>query len=57
MADNAALLVDEILPPVDMRQWVISFPFQLRFLFASKSTRTSFVKSSQQKTISQDKKI
>jgi ribosomal protein S27E len=35
MADNAALLVDEILPPVDMRQWVISFPFQLRFLFAS----------------------
>ena len=35
MADNAALLVDEILPPVDMRQWVISFFFQLRFLFAS----------------------
>ena len=34
MADNAALLVDEILPSVDMRQWVISFPFQLRFLFA-----------------------
>jgi hypothetical protein len=24
MADNAALLVDEILPPVDIRQWVIS---------------------------------
>jgi hypothetical protein len=23
MADNAVLLVDEILPPVDMRQWVI----------------------------------
>ena len=35
MADNAALLVEEILSPVDMRQWVISFPFQLRFLFAS----------------------
>jgi hypothetical protein len=35
MTDNAALLVDEILPPVDMRQWVISFPFQLRFLFAN----------------------
>ena len=35
MADNVALLIDHILPMVDMRQWVISFPFQLRFLFAS----------------------
>ena len=35
MADNAALLIDHILPMVDMRQWVISFPFQLRFLFAN----------------------
>ncbi|MFT5677408.1 MAG: ribosomal protein S27E, partial [Paraglaciecola sp.] len=35
MADNAALLVDHILPQVNMRQWVISFPFQLRFLFAN----------------------
>jgi hypothetical protein len=38
MADNAALLIDHILPPVDMRQWVISFPFQLRFLFANYPT-------------------
>ena len=36
MADSAALLVDEILPPQPMRQWVLSFPFLLRFLFASK---------------------
>jgi hypothetical protein len=35
MADNAAPLINHILPMVDMRQWVISFPFQLRFLFAS----------------------
>lgn len=35
MADNAVLLVDHILPQVNMRQWVISFPFQLRFLFAN----------------------
>ena len=35
MADNAVLLIDHILPMVDMRQWVINFPFQLRFLFAS----------------------
>jgi len=36
MADSAALLVDEILPHQPMRQWVLSVPFQLRFLFASK---------------------
>jgi len=35
MADSAALLVDEILPLQPMRQWVLSFPFPLRFLFAS----------------------
>ena len=35
MADSAALLVDEILPHQPMRQWVLSFPFPLRFLFAS----------------------
>ena len=34
MADDAVLLVDEILPPVDIRKWVISFAFQLRVLFA-----------------------
>ena len=28
-------LVDEILPHRPMRQWVLSVPFQLRFLFAS----------------------
>jgi hypothetical protein len=35
MADSAALLVDEVLPHVPMRQWVLSVPFPLRFLFAS----------------------
>ena len=35
MADSAALLVDEILPHQPMRQWVLSFPFPLRLLFAS----------------------
>jgi hypothetical protein len=35
MADSAALLVDEILPYQPMRQWVLSFPFPLRFLLAS----------------------
>ena len=45
MADNAVLLIDHILPMVDMRQWVISFPFQLRFLFANYPTVMSKVLS------------
>ncbi len=34
MADSAALLLDEVLPHEPMRQWVLSVPFPLRFLFA-----------------------
>lgn len=37
MAESAALLVDEILPQQPMRQWALSVPFQLRFLFASQA--------------------
>jgi hypothetical protein len=36
MAESAALLVDEILPHAPMRQWVLSVPFPLRFLFATR---------------------
>jgi hypothetical protein len=32
--DAAALLVDEVLPHRPVRQWVLSVPFALRFLFA-----------------------
>jgi hypothetical protein len=35
MVESAALLVDGVLPHLPMRQWVLSVPFQLRFLFAS----------------------
>ncbi len=35
MTESAALLVDEVLPHQPMRQWVLSVPFPLRFLFAS----------------------
>jgi ribosomal protein S27E len=35
MVESAALLVDEVLPAVPMRQWVLSVPFALRFLFAT----------------------
>ena len=36
MAESAALLVDAVLPHQPMRQWVLSVPFPLRFLFASR---------------------
>ena len=34
MAESAALLVDEVLPEQPVRQWVLSVPFPLRFLFS-----------------------
>jgi hypothetical protein len=33
-AERAALLVDEVLSEEPMRQWVLSLPYQLRFLLA-----------------------
>ena len=35
MADSAAHLVDAVLPKRPIRQWVLSVPYQLRFLFAT----------------------
>jgi ribosomal protein S27E len=35
MAEIAALLSDEVFPNVPLRQWVISFPFRLQYLFAA----------------------
>ena len=35
MSESAALLVDDVLPHQPIRQWVLSFPFPLRFLLAS----------------------
>ena len=35
MAEGAALLVDEVLPREPLRQWVLSVPFALRYLFAT----------------------
>ncbi len=34
MAEAATHLVDEVFPEKPMRQWVLTFPFHLRFLFA-----------------------
>lgn len=35
MVESAALLVDEVLPVRPIRQWVLTVPFPLRFLFAA----------------------
>ena len=34
MADRAAHLVDHVLPPVPVRQWVLTLPYRLRYLVA-----------------------
>ena len=36
MAEAASLLVDEVFPEQPVRQWVLSLPYPLRFLFASR---------------------
>ena len=35
MAQSAAHLVDQVIPRVPVRQWVLSFPIPLRILFAA----------------------
>ena len=35
MAENRPHLVDHVIPPVPVRQWVISLPIPLRLLFAA----------------------
>lgn len=35
MAETAALLVDDVLPHKPIRQWVLSFPYPLRFLLSN----------------------
>jgi hypothetical protein len=36
MAETAALLVDGVLPQQPVRQWVLSLPFALRYLLATR---------------------
>ena len=43
MVESAALLVDEVLSRLPMRQWVLSFPYPLRFLFTNRSQVMSHV--------------
>ncbi len=41
MNDEAAHLVDHVLPRVQMRQWVLSFPYKLRYQMAHDSKLTN----------------
>jgi hypothetical protein len=34
MAERAAYLVDEVLPRVPVRQWVLTLPYRLRYRLA-----------------------
>ena len=36
MVETAAHLVEHVLPEQPVRQWVLSFPYPLRFLFATR---------------------
>ncbi len=38
MADTAAHWVDNVLPPVPIRQWVLSFPREIRYILMRDST-------------------
>ena len=42
MVETAALLVDHVLPHRPVRQWVLSFPYPLRFLLASQPYADTF---------------
>jgi len=52
MAETAALLVDEVFPRRPIRQWVLSFPFALRYLFATRPVVLSAVLGIVQRAVS-----
>jgi len=56
MNDEAAHLVDNVFPNVVMRQWVLSFPYKLRFLMAHNSKLTNKILSVFIQVIGSDQK-
>jgi hypothetical protein len=52
MVESAAHLVDHVLPEAPVRQWVLTFPFPLRFLFANDPQALSAVLAVVQRAIS-----
>jgi hypothetical protein len=51
MADLAAHLVDRVIPDVPVRQWVLSFPFELRFRMARDPDLTRAVRGTFLRTL------
>jgi hypothetical protein len=52
MIESATHLVDHVFPEVPIRQWVLTFPFPLRFLFANDPQALSEVLAIVQRAIS-----
>ena len=52
MVESAALLADEVLPQEPPRQWVLSLPFALRFLLATRPQALTHVLGIGYRTIS-----
>ena len=52
MTESATHLVDEVFPHKPLRQWVLSFPFPLRLLFAKDSQTMGLVLNLAQRAIS-----
>jgi hypothetical protein len=52
MVESAAHLVDHVFPEAPVRQWVLTFPFPLRFLFANDPQALSAVLAVVQRAIS-----
>jgi Transposase zinc-binding domain len=45
MAESADLLVDEVFSKVPIRQWILNFPLQLRFLLTCHPEKVGFTKA------------
>jgi ribosomal protein S27E len=52
MAESAAHLVDHVFPEVAVRQWVLTFPFPLRFLLATQPEALTAVLAVVQRALS-----
>ena len=46
MAETAAYLVDRVLPPVPVRQWVLSYPIPLRMVLAPRHRHAAIARRS-----------
>ena len=52
MVESVAHLVDHVFPEAPVQQWVLTFPFPLRFLFANNPQALTAIRSVAQRAIS-----